>query len=67
MNQPENLVYHDIKGRVWYPFQINYESEGAPFGFHVYALSEYHAGLVLEDIMATAKVGHQVVEIVRNN
>lgn len=52
-----------VNGHTWHLYSFNYQSQdaqGSQLSGYIYATSDDHARLLLEDVKATAVLAHQV-------
>lgn len=62
MNVP-HPTHVTVGGKQWYLFSAQYETPDGTYDFYFYAISFYHASIVLSDIKDTAKLTGQVCEV----
>lgn len=64
MNIPQQ-THVTVNGVPWVLFSAQYETPDGTYEFYFYAISFYHAEMVLQELKSTAKLTGQVVEVVR--
>lgn len=53
-----------VGGHQWHLFACEYDTPDGTFAFDIYALSREHAGVMLEELKATARISGKVEGIV---
>lgn len=61
MNNIPQQTHVVVNGIPWYLFSAQYETPDGTYEFYFYAISFYHAEIVLQDIKSTARVAGQVL------
>lgn len=59
MSTPRHVT--DAAGRRWFPYAVEFASQEGAFIVTIWATSDYHAVLQLEDLKATARLRGQIV------
>jgi hypothetical protein len=53
-------------GMAWHLFSVEFDTADGTFSTEIYALSAEHAAALILELRETARLGHQIVGIVRN-
>ena len=61
---PQEPVVH-VNGRDWYLFSIDYDTDDGKFTTYIHALSLAHAHMMLAELKQTARIGGQVMDVIR--
>ncbi len=54
-----------VNGKEWYLFSVDYDTADGKFTTYIYALSLEHAFMLVEEMKQTARVGGQVLDVIR--
>lgn len=54
-----------VEGRTWSLFDVQYSTPDGTYSTYIYALSFAHAAMILDDLKQTARIGGQVLDVVR--
>ena len=53
--------YIDPQGRKWHPYEVIFDTPEGEFGIHIYAISDEHARLQLQDLKETGRINGQTI------
>lgn len=53
----------DPQGRKWHPYEVIFDTPEGEFGIHLYAISDEHARLQLQDLKETGRISGQTLEV----
>lgn len=54
---PYPLSHKDAAGRIWHPYEVQFQSPDGTYACHIYAISDEHAQLQLESLKESGKIG----------
>ena len=62
---PANPLAVTVEGVLWTPFVVDFDTQEGPASFHLFAVNLAHAIERLEELKATARIGGELIEVVR--